>query len=123
LPICHEQLRWDFVKAAILGLLLVAKIGGLLIGAVATRANHRPRLRSRPAAARGPALRRRLARALNVVQVVAPYLFRTASSGRIRHELGLYLGAVPLVLIVWLAGHGRRLGRLRPLAAGSAFSA
>ena len=39
---------------------------------------------------------------LNLVQVVAPYLFATRVVGQNTHELGLYFGAVPLLLCVWL---------------------
>ncbi len=50
---------------------------------------------------------------LNLVQLVAPYLFRTRVVGDNTHELGLYCGAVPLVLVAWLMSQWRRLGRLR----------
>jgi len=39
---------------------------------------------------------------LNLLQLVAPYLFVDRVVGQNTHELGLYLGAVPLMLIVWL---------------------
>ena len=39
---------------------------------------------------------------LNAVQLVAPYLFETRVVGKMTHELGLYFGAVPLLLAVWL---------------------
>lgn len=39
---------------------------------------------------------------LNLVQLLAPYLFRTRVVGQNTHELGLYIGAMPLVLILWL---------------------
>lgn len=47
---------------------------------------------------------------LNLLQLVAPYLFRTRVVGQNTHELGLYCGAVPLVLCVWLLCN-RRLWR------------
>jgi len=50
---------------------------------------------------------------LNLVQVVAPYLFVTRVFGRNTHELGIYLGAVPLMLVVWLFCQHRSLGTLR----------
>lgn len=50
---------------------------------------------------------------LNLVQLVAPYLFATRVVGRNTHELGVYLGAVPLMLIVWLICQHRQLGILR----------
>ncbi|HTU25998.1 MAG TPA: YfhO family protein [Pirellulales bacterium] len=39
---------------------------------------------------------------LNLLQTVAPYLFATRVVGQNTHELGLYFGAVPLLLCVWL---------------------
>jgi hypothetical protein len=41
---------------------------------------------------------------LNMVQLVAPYLFATRVAGQNTHELGLYVGAVPLLLAIWLIG-------------------
>jgi hypothetical protein len=38
---------------------------------------------------------------LNAVQLVAPYLLRTRVMGENTHELGLYCGAVPLLLAAW----------------------
>ncbi|MEX0978784.1 MAG: hypothetical protein WDZ48_08040, partial [Pirellulales bacterium] len=52
---------------------------------------------------------------LNLVQLVAPYLFRSRVVGQNTHELGLYVGAVPIVLCVWLMAHRRLWGRFRPL--------
>ncbi len=52
---------------------------------------------------------------LNLVQLVAPYLFQTRVVGQNTHELGLYIGAVPLVLCVWLLSHRGEWGSYRPL--------
>lgn len=52
---------------------------------------------------------------LNLVQLVAPYLFQTRVVGQNTHELGLYMGAVPMVLFVWLLAHRRLWGRHRQL--------
>ncbi len=52
---------------------------------------------------------------LNLLQLVAPYLFTTRVVGQNTHELGLYAGAVPLVLCVWLFAERRNWGRFRPL--------
>jgi len=57
---------------------------------------------------------------LNLVQLVAPYLFSHRVVGQNTHELGLYIGAVPLMLIVWLAIRWRDLGSLRRPALGAA---
>ncbi|HEY4759653.1 MAG TPA: hypothetical protein VIH42_03650, partial [Thermoguttaceae bacterium] len=53
---------------------------------------------------------------LNLLQLVAPYLFVDRVVGQNTHELGLYLGAVPLMLIVWLIVEWRELGMLKYLA-------
>ena len=53
---------------------------------------------------------------LNLVQLVAPYLFETRVVGENTHALGLYAGAVPLMLVVYLIVERRHLGRLRPIA-------
>src|SRR5438270_89712 len=38
---------------------------------------------------------------LNLVQLVAPYLFKTRVVGQNTHELGLYTGAVTVLLAAW----------------------
>lgn len=45
---------------------------------------------------------------LNLVQLVGPYLFATRVVGQNTHELGLYAGAVPLVLCAWLVLNRKR---------------
>lgn len=52
---------------------------------------------------------------LNLIQLVAPYAFATRVVGQNTHELGLYIGAVPLVLCVWLAASRGQWGTRRPL--------
>lgn len=52
---------------------------------------------------------------LNLVQLVAPYLFSTRVFGLNTHELGMYLGAVPLLLVVWFLGQRRQWGVFRRL--------
>ena len=47
---------------------------------------------------------------LNVIQWVAPYLFRNRVVGQNTPELSLYLGAAPLMLIVWLWIERKQLG-------------
>jgi hypothetical protein len=47
----------------------------------------------------------------NVVQLIAPYLFESRVVGQNTHELGLYLGAVPLVLAVFAFCGGKGGGR------------
>jgi hypothetical protein len=52
---------------------------------------------------------------LNLVQLVAPYLFHTRVVGQNTHELATYVGAVPLVLCAWLAANRRQWGPRRPI--------
>ncbi|HEY2893006.1 MAG TPA: hypothetical protein VGJ16_02290, partial [Pirellulales bacterium] len=52
---------------------------------------------------------------LNLVQLVAPYLFHTRVVGQNTHELGLYLGAMPLVLTLWLLSNRNFWGTRAPL--------
>ncbi|MEX2111633.1 MAG: YfhO family protein [Pirellulales bacterium] len=52
---------------------------------------------------------------LNLVQFVAPYLFQARVVGQNTHELGLYSGAVPFLLCVWLLTQRGRWGRFAPL--------
>jgi hypothetical protein len=52
---------------------------------------------------------------LNLVQLVAPYAFATRVVGQNTHELGFYIGAVPLVLCIWLASNRKHWGAWRPL--------
>ena len=53
---------------------------------------------------------------MNLLQLVAPYLFANRVVGDNTHEFGLYLGAAPLVLVVWLIARRRELGSLSRLA-------
>lgn len=60
---------------------------------------------------------------LNLLQLVAPYMFSNRVVGNSTHEYGLYAGAVPLLLVVWLIARRNELGSLRRLAwASFAFS-
>ena len=53
---------------------------------------------------------------MNLLQLVAPYLFANRVVGDNTHEYGLYLGAAPLMLVVWLIARRRELGALSRLA-------
>jgi hypothetical protein len=52
---------------------------------------------------------------LNLIQLVGPYLFESRVVGQNTHELGLYLGAAPLVIAVFGVIHGLGKPRYRPL--------
>jgi hypothetical protein len=54
-----------------------------------------------------------------LVQLLAPYLLERRVFGAISWELGVYTGALPLTLAVWLLLRRRELGALRPLALGA----
>jgi len=60
---------------------------------------------------------------LNLIQLVAPYFFAGRVLGGNTHELSVYAGAVPLVLLVWVLVRRRALGQLgRPAAAAGLFA-
>ncbi len=52
---------------------------------------------------------------LNLLQWIGPYLFTTRVVGRNTHELGCYLGAVPVALLVWQL---TRVARKEPVGTG-----
>ena len=52
---------------------------------------------------------------LNLVQLFAPYMFKDRVLLYNTHEFGLYVGAVPLLLILWLPGRTKDLGAFRGL--------
>jgi hypothetical protein len=53
---------------------------------------------------------------LNLLQLVAPYMFAGRVIGDNAHEFALYAGAVPVLLVAWLIARRRNLGSLAPLA-------
>jgi hypothetical protein len=60
----------------------------------------------------------------NLLQLVAPYVLVDRVIGGNTHEFGLYVGAVPLLLCVWVVVRRGELGSLAPLAwAAVAFAA
>lgn len=58
---------------------------------------------------------------LNVVQLIAPYLFRTRVVGQNTHELGLYAGSVTLLLAVWCVFGHNTPSRFKPLVRAALF--
>jgi hypothetical protein len=96
--------------------LVIAKGIGLLIGGVQLA----PTLdawwhSTRPAAAASFSAWGSL-HPLNLLQLVAPYLFVGRVVGDNTHEFAVYAGAVPLLLVVWLIARRRELGSLASLA-------
>ena len=59
----------------------------------------------------------------NLLQLVAPYLLNNRVVGENTHELGLYIGAVPLALAVWHLANRRNHGRFRVVTAAAIIAA
>ena len=95
---------------------VIAKGIGLLIGAAQLVPSLDAWLHSSRSTANGDFAFWGSLHPLNVLQLVAPYLFVDRVVGGNTHEFGLYLGAVPLLLVVWCVARRRELGRLGPLA-------
>jgi hypothetical protein len=63
---------------------------------------------------------------INLIQLIAPYMPIDRAFGGSAHELGLYVGAVPLMLALWVFARRRELDgmkRLAQAAAGFALAA
>jgi hypothetical protein len=60
---------------------------------------------------------------LNLIQLIAPYLYVHRVFGQNTHELTLYLGAVPLMLVLWVWIDRRNLGCWRRPAMAAAVLA
>lgn len=58
----------------------------------------------------------------NAAQFVGPYLFQDRVAGGNTHEFGAFIGAVPLLLIVWLAIRWKHVRRKRFAKAAAVFS-
>ncbi len=92
-----------------------AKAAGLLLGAVQLLPTADALLHSSRRAADASFSNWGSLHPANLLQVVGPYLLSHRVVGENTHEESLYLGAVPLVLLVWLYVRRHDLGRLRPL--------
>ncbi|HEX4143649.1 MAG TPA: YfhO family protein [Pirellulales bacterium] len=93
--------------------LLLAGVVGVLIGSVQLipsldALSHSTRQSADAAFANSGSLH-----PLNLIQLVAPYLFATRVVGQNTHELGLYCGTVPLLLCAWLLGQRGSWGEYR----------
>ena len=96
---------------------IVAKGIGLLVGAVQLLPTLDALLHSTPhsGASPSPALH-----PINLVQIVAPYLPVDRAFGGDAHELTLYVGAVPLMLTLWVLVRRGDLGGMKRLAQAAA---
>ncbi|MBX7075108.1 MAG: YfhO family protein [Pirellulales bacterium] len=59
----------------------------------------------------------------NLAQLVGPYLFKHRVVGINTHELGLYVGVIPLALFAWFVERPARVRQHRSLALAAAFVA
>ena len=99
-------------------LVIVAKAIGLLVGAVQLL----PTLEalSQSAASGGGVPEGAALHPINLIQLVAPYLPVDRVFGGDAHELGLYVGAVPLMLALWVLVRRHDLGGMKRLAQATA---
>lgn len=100
-----------YPKLRLLRILVTAKLLGLLIGAVQWMPTVDALSHSTRADASTEFTANGSLHPLNAVQLVAPYLFKTRVVGQNTHELGMYIGAIPCVLIAWLLANGVRRKR------------
>ena len=98
---------------------VIAKEIGLLLGGIQVLPALDAWLRGSPATAEATFATWGALHPLNVLQLLAPYLFLGRVIGDNAHEFGLYIGAVPLVLAVWVVIRRHDLGLLGPLALAS----
>jgi hypothetical protein len=104
---CHASTWPDLILAKVIGLF----IGGVQLLPTVDALFHSTRESAGAAYSAMGSLH-----PLNLMQLAAPYLFLNRGMGDNTHEEALYLGAVPLMLIVWLLMNGRSLGILKSLA-------
>ncbi len=107
---------WRRLARNVLWRLPVAKIGGLMIGGIQLLPTVDALAHSARSSVDAAFVNTGSLHALNLVQLIGPYLFDGRTYGGNTHEFGLYIGAVPLLLIVWVRYHWGDLGRMRPLA-------
>jgi hypothetical protein len=90
----------------ILGCFAAAKLLGLLLGSVQILPTVDALTHAARRAAGSDFVNQGALHAFNLVQLVSPYFFAERAVGITPHEAGLYLGAVPLALLVWLRTSG-----------------
>ena len=107
---------WSKLARNVFWRLPAAKIGGLMIGGIQLLPTVDALAHSARHSADAAFVNLGSLHALNLVQLIGPYLFANRTYGGNTHEFGLYIGAVPLLLIVWIRYHWSDLGRMRTLA-------
>jgi hypothetical protein len=104
-----------------LSCVIIAKAIGLLVGAVQLLPTLDAALHSTAKGVDLPDLG--TLHPINLVQLIAPYMPIDRAFGGSAHELSVYVGAVPLMLALWVFARRRELGDLRRFAqATSAFA-
>lgn len=86
----------------LLGWLAGAKLLGLVLGAVQILPTVDALAHAARRAVKADFANQGALHAFNLVQLVSPYFFAERAVGITPHEAALYLGAVPLALLVWL---------------------
>jgi hypothetical protein len=109
------RIATDKPRRSAIALLLAAQLAGVLLAGIqlvptAAALSDSVRSTADPTFAATGSLH-----ALNLVQLLAPYLLQSRVVGQNTHELGLYAGAVPTLLCMWLWCHRRALGQRRAL--------
>lgn len=117
------QARPQVSLFAALFALATAKLTGLLIGGAQLLPTFEALRHSTRGMASAEFLENGSLHPLNLVQFVAPYMFEHRVVGQNTHELGLYIGAVPIVLVFWLMRNGRTIERGRWLVGFAAITA
>ncbi len=97
---------------------VVAKTIGLSVGAVQLLPTLDALLHSTPSGSEAP--QAATLHPINLIQLVAPYLPVDRVFGGSAHELSLYVGAVPLMLALWVLVHRSNLGGMKRLAQATA---
>jgi hypothetical protein len=95
-------------------LIIVAKVIGLLVGAVQLLPTLDALMQS--AGNRGGTGEANALHPINLIQLVAPYLPLDRAFGGDAHELSLYVGAVPLMLALWVLVRRGELGAMKRFA-------
>ena len=101
-----------------LSCVVIAKAIGLLVGAVQLLPTLDALLHS--TAGGGDSPEAATLHPINLVQLIAPYMPIDRAFGGSAHELSLYVGAVPLMLTLWVFSRRGELGGLRRLAQATA---
>jgi hypothetical protein len=105
-------------RSSSISCVVIAKAIGLLVGAVQLLPMLDSLLQSTAGGVDSPEAA--TLHPINLVQLIAPYMPIDRAFGGSAHELSLYVGAVPLMLALWVFARRSELGGLRRLAQATA---